>query len=46
MMEDYFTNLFTATETNWQTVISCIGRKISDVQNEALLSPIEEIEVK
>lgn len=46
MMEDYFTELFTAIETSWHDVVSCITEKISDVQNGTLMKPVEDKEVK
>lgn len=42
----YFSNLFKASNTNWSMVVRCIDCKVSDAQNEMLLSPVTEIEVK
>lgn len=46
LMERYFNDLFRATESNWQEVIECIPTTITDAQNDELLKPIEEEEVK
>ncbi|KAL8108560.1 hypothetical protein AgCh_024870 [Apium graveolens] len=42
----YFSNLFTATETEWERVISCVSRKVSAEQNVMLLAEVDEKEVK
>lgn len=42
----YFSNLFQASNTEWTEVIQCIDSKITAAQNDMLLRPIEEIEVK
>lgn len=45
-VENYFSNLFTSSSTEWDQVISCISSKISRCQNEAILAEIQEKEVK
>ncbi|XP_074377351.1 uncharacterized protein LOC141718876 [Apium graveolens] len=46
LISDYFNNLFTTTESDWQEVIDCIPHTITELQNDELLRPIIEEEVK
>lgn len=46
LMVDYFNSLFTATEVSWQSVVNCIENKVTSSQNEMLLKPVEDQEVK
>lgn len=45
-MKQYFNDLFTASNTNWTEVISCISKRITEDQNRVLLIDIEKQEVK
>lgn len=45
-MMDYFTHLFSATDTSWEGVTSCLDSKITESQNSILLADVEEKEVK
>lgn len=46
MMVNYFSNLFTATDSSWQAVINCVSNRITNAQNEKLPNHVEEQEVK
>lgn len=41
-----FNNLFSTTPSNWEEVIDCIPNTITLNQNEELLKPVTDIEVK
>lgn len=43
---DYFTHLFTSTNTNWDYIVSCLSSKVTEAQNHILLVEVEEKEVK
>ncbi|XP_062093901.1 uncharacterized protein LOC133799929 [Humulus lupulus] len=45
-MFDYFSGLFTASDTNWERIISGVQRKITDDMNQTLLARIDKDEVK
>lgn len=45
-MISYFSNLFSASETEWTTVIGCLQSKVTTDHNEILTAGIEEKEVK
>lgn len=45
-MENYFNELFTASNTDWTEVVRCIPERIKDDQNQMLLIDIEKQEVK
>lgn len=45
-MSEYFSKLFTANEVDWQEVIDYIPTTMTTSQNEELLQPITEEEVK
>lgn len=45
-VESYFQELFTASETNWNDVISLVQQKVTTVHNEMLLEAVTEKEVK
>lgn len=45
-MIKYFDTLFQSTNTQWEGVISCMSSKITEADNEELLKPIEDTEVK
>lgn len=42
----YFSTLFKSAETEWESVIECVDRRITEEQNLELLMPVEEEEVK
>lgn len=46
LIQDYFQNLFTAEQTNGDTVLNCITQTVSEHQNRLLLETITEAEVK
>lgn len=46
LITNYFNTLFVATEAEWQELISCVPETITQVQNEELLMPVLEEEVK
>ncbi|XP_074376795.1 uncharacterized protein LOC141718311 [Apium graveolens] len=46
LITNYFTNLFAATEAEWQEVVECVPGSITDSQNNELLRPVVEEEVK
>lgn len=46
VMTQYFADIFTATNTDWETIIACMHSKLTRAQNEMLLTPVEEKEVK
>lgn len=46
LISSYFNNLFTATEADWRGVVDCVSKTITEVQNDELLSPFLEEEVK
>lgn len=46
LISRYFTELFSATENSWEEVVDCVTGTITEVQNEELMKPVEEEEVK
>lgn len=46
LMSEHFSSLFTATEVDWQEVVSYIPSTITNVQSDLLLRPITLEEVK
>lgn len=46
LMSGYFTNLFTATDVDWQEVVSCVPTTVTRTQNEMLLQTVTEEEVR
>lgn len=44
-MINYFTKLFSATNTDWGPVVDCVQQKVTNAQNEALLADIDPEEV-
>lgn len=46
LIQEYFNKIFTATESNWQEVIECVPRKVTDAQNVELLATVRDEEVK
>lgn len=46
VMVDYFTDLFTASETDWEEVLNCMPSRITAEQNTELLFPVERNEVR
>uniref|UniRef100_A0A803QFT1 Reverse transcriptase domain-containing protein n=1 Tax=Cannabis sativa TaxID=3483 RepID=A0A803QFT1_CANSA len=46
VMISYFQNLFTPSITQWDDVVDCIPRTISQLQNEQMLAPIDDKEVQ
>ena len=46
LLSEYFSKLFTATEVEWQEVVSYIPSTITSIQNDTLLQPITVEEVK
>lgn len=46
IVTDYFTELFSTAPIDWQEVVDSIDTKISEEQNNTLISPVEEKEVK
>lgn len=45
-VESYFSQLFKTNDTEWNQVTSCISRRVSEAQNQVLISEVEEHEVK
>lgn len=45
-MINYFVELFTASNTEWEAVTRCMSSKITREQNEEMLAKVEENEVK
>lgn len=45
VMIDYFDKLFTASNTEWSTIIDAIQSKITEERNTNLLDDITEVEV-
>lgn len=45
-MLDYFTDLFNATETEWNGMFEGGARRISQAHNVSIMAPIDYIEVK
>lgn len=45
-MEEYFTQLFTATNTEWSQVTYNVSSRVTSDQNEMLLLKVDEKEVK
>uniref|UniRef100_A0A803Q9L8 Reverse transcriptase domain-containing protein n=1 Tax=Cannabis sativa TaxID=3483 RepID=A0A803Q9L8_CANSA len=45
-IQDYFSNIFTASESCWEHVMNCLEPKISAEQNSILLQPISAEEIK
>lgn len=45
-MVEYFTELFTTSNTDWRDVIDCVTRGITDDQNNMLLRSVDEQKVK
>ncbi|XP_062088511.1 uncharacterized protein LOC133795077 [Humulus lupulus] len=43
---DYFRNIFSASQTNWERVIDCVPESITEEMNMELLAPVEDSEVK
>lgn len=46
VITEYFSTLFKASVTDWNDVVGCIESKVTAEQNESLLRPVTEIEVK
>lgn len=46
VMVDYFTELFTATSTEWEVVVQCVQSRITDEQNQMLNAQVVDSEVK
>lgn len=46
MVEDYFVNLFSATNIEWESVTDCISSRVTESQNQMLLTEVDEKEVK
>lgn len=46
LMEDYFKNLFTTSNTDWTRVTRCISSRVTALQNEKPLAEVDESEVK
>lgn len=46
LITNYFNNLFAASKAEWQEVVNCVPGTITEVQNEELLRPVVEDEVK
>ncbi|KAL8118945.1 hypothetical protein AgCh_016437 [Apium graveolens] len=42
----YFSSLFQAFNMEWAEIVQCIDRKITTAQNDMLLSPVSDVEVK
>lgn len=45
-MVDYFNELFSASDTNWENIIDCVFQCVTDEQNEFLLNDIEKGKIK
>lgn len=45
-MIKYFDELFSGSNTEWEAVIDCMTNNISRVQNEEMMSVVEEVKVK
>lgn len=45
-MTEYFSKLFTASHTDWSALLGCIDSKVTEQQNDMMLAPVEEKEVK
>lgn len=45
-MVDYFQTLFSASHTDWSSVIECISSSITEGINFELVKPVESEEVK
>ncbi|XP_074378563.1 uncharacterized protein LOC141720107 [Apium graveolens] len=45
-MTEYFDNLFQSSNTDWEDVLNCMSQRISASQNEELLRPVDDKEVK
>ena len=45
-MIGHFSQLFTAIETEWGSVTSCVSNRVTMEQNEMLLAEVEEKEVR
>ena len=46
LISEHFSSLFTATEIDWQEVVSTFPSTITSAQNDMLLQPITVEEVK
>lgn len=46
VMTSYFNNLFSASNTNWSSVIECVKQRVTADQNLNLLTDITDVEVK
>lgn len=46
LMDEYFKNLFVATNTDWNRVINCMSSKVTLAKNDLLLEEVDEKEVK
>lgn len=46
LISRYFSELFNASESDWQEIIDCVPRTVTAEQNEELVKQVEEIEVK
>lgn len=46
IITQYFSGLFTETNTEWEVITTCMQSKITSEQNEMLMAPVEEKEVK
>lgn len=42
VMTDYFSKLFTASNTNWNEVLTCIDGKVTELQNNKMLAPVKD----
>lgn len=45
-MTSYFSDLFTAKNTDWDLVTDCIQKTITDEQNLMLVAEVSDVEVK
>lgn len=45
-MTDYFTHLFAATNTNWESITDCLSSKVTEEQNNMLSAEVEGKEIK
>ncbi|XP_074347311.1 uncharacterized protein LOC141686156 [Apium graveolens] len=46
LISQYFTELFSATESNWHEVVDCVTGTITERQNKELMKPVDEEEVR
>ncbi|KAL8133670.1 hypothetical protein AgCh_008927 [Apium graveolens] len=45
-MVNYFSNLFSASNTEWAEVINCVSKRVNEDQNLIMLEPVQSKEVK